>query len=263
LLTDIQSKDNPVIKKAHKLLTSSNERKNTKTFLIEGQRLCCDALESSMKIEALFFTKSAQERYGDSIECLSSVAEKSYRLTDEVFEKISDTLHPQGISCICSMPHFECDEIKHDGRYIALENISDPTNMGTILRTAEAFGFDGVIISAGSCDIYNPKVLRGSMGAVFRIPVIIPENLPELLQKCKSRGMRPMASITDGNAVSIVSVRFFRGVIMCIGNEGNGLSEETITACGERVTIPMAGGAEALNASVAASILMWEMSRGK
>lgn len=241
MLTDIQSKDNPAVKRARKLIADSNERKNTKTFFIEGQRLCCDAMESGIKIDTLFFTKEAEERYGDSVKSLSDAADKCYRLPANIFEKVSDTLHPQGISCICEMPELNFEELKHDGRYIALENISDPSNMGTILRTAEAFGFDGVVISSGSCDIYNPKVLRGSMGAIFRIPVIVTDNLPSLLTDCKSRGMRPMAAIIDSGAVNIVSVRFFRGVIMCVGNEGSGLTEDTIKACGEKVTIPMAG----------------------
>lgn len=132
-----------------------------------------------------------------------------------------------------------------------------------MLRTCEAFGFDGAILSSGCCDPYSPKVLRGAMGAVFRLPLYRTDDIVSLIRTCKSNGMRPLASVPDSQAVSITSVRFFRGVIMCIGNEGNGLSNELITACGEKITIPMAGHAESLNAATAAAILMWEMSRGK
>ncbi|MBQ6568888.1 MAG: RNA methyltransferase [Clostridia bacterium] len=262
MFTDITSKDNPTVKQAHKLLGSSHERKSTKMYVIEGQRLCGDALISKARIITLFFTEEAQQRSADLIECLECAAEASYRVTPEVFEKVSDTKHPQGICCVCAMPEPTTD-IKQEGRYIALENISDPSNLGTILRTAEAFNFDGAVISGDSCDVYNPKVLRGSMGAVFRLPIIHTDNFPAFMQECKLRGMRPIAAVPDRNAVSITSVRFFRGVLMCIGNEAQGLTEETVKSCGEKVTIPMLGRAESLNASISASILMWEMSRGK
>lgn len=263
MYTLISSKDNPTVKQAHKLLNSAHERKSKKMFIIEGQRLCGDALISGAAIDTLFFTEESQARSADLLECLAAEAENSIMLTPELFEKVSDTKHPQGICCICKIPEENTEGVKQEGRYIALENISDPSNMGTILRTAEAFGFDGAIISRDSCDVYNPKVLRGSMGAVFRLPIFYTDDFPRFMQECKGRGMRPIAAVPDRNAVNITSVRFFRGVLMCIGNEGAGLTEDTILSCGEKVTIPMAGGAESLNASISAAILMWEMSRGK
>lgn len=263
MYTLISSKDNPTVKQAHKLLGSAHERKSKRMYIIEGQRLCGDALISGAAIETLFFTEEAQARSADLIECLAAEAKNTVMLTQELFEKVSDTKTPQGICCVCKMPEDNAVEIKQDGRYIALENISDPSNMGTILRTAEALGFDGAIISTDSCDVYNPKVLRGSMGAVFRLPVFHTDDFPKFMQECKGRGMRPIAAVPDRNAVNITSVRFFKGVLMCIGNEGAGLTEDTIRSCGEKVTIPMTGRAESLNASISAAILMWEMSRGK
>ena len=149
-------------------------------------------------------------------------------------------------------------KINKKERYIALENIQDPSNMGTILRTAEAFGVHGVILSKDCCDIYSPKVVRGSMGAVFRITTVIAENFTEYIRQLTRNGINTYAS-TPHEAENIEHIDFSNGGVMLIGNEGNGLKEETIQVCLKRVKIPMTGRAESLNASAAAAILMYKL----
>ena len=144
--------------------------------------------------------------------------------------------------------------------YAGLENIQDPSNMGTILRTAEALGIDGVILSKDCCDIYSPKVVRGSMGAVFRLPVIIAEDFTEYISKLAKSNIMIYAS-TPRNAEDIESVDFSKGGVMLIGNEGNGLKDETIKACSKRVKINMKGRAESLNAAAAAAILLYRFQQ--
>ena len=142
-----------------------------------------------------------------------------------------------------------------------LEDIQDPSNLGTVLRTAEALGIGGVILTRGCCDVYSPKVLRGSMGAVFRLPMALVETMPPAVNALEHKGFVAMAAVPDREAEPITHVRFSSPSIVLVGNEGNGLKPETIRACQRRVTIPMLGRAESLNASVAASLLMWEMMR--
>ena len=154
-----------------------------------------------------------------------------------------------------------CEIIKHHRpRYIFLENVQDPSNLGAGCRSAEALGLDGLIVSGG-CDIYNPKALRAAMGSSLRMPVILTENLAGLLAKANAEGMQTLASVPRNTATDIRRVDMRGGVICCVGNEGSGLSEEVIGACKTTVVIPMNGRAESFNASAAAAILAWELIR--
>ena len=137
--------------------------------------------------------------------------------------------------------------------------MQDPGNLGTILRTAEAFGINGILLSKGCCDLYNPKVLRASMGGVFRLPLSVCEDLVQTLGEC-AHTLPVLASVVDATALSVTAAPK-SGAVAVIGNEGNGMSEAAIAACTHRVTIPMAGRAESLNASMAAGILLWELCR--
>lgn len=260
---ELTSKDNQSVKNAVKLMSDARERKKTGRFIAEGLRLCNEVLINDVEIEELFYTEDAYQKNKQDIEKLEEKAKKAYLITEEISEKISDTLSPQGIFCIGNIKENSVDteNMKIDGQYLLLESIQDPSNVGAMFRTAEALGLNGAILSADCCDIYNPKAMRASMGAVFRFPVAVVKSAPEMIKKIRSSGMRPLAAVPDSDASKITGVRFFKGVVMCIGNEGNGLTEEAIKACGERVTIPMKGRAESLNAATAAAILMWEMVR--
>lgn len=263
MAVEITSKDNQTVKDIARLMNSAKERREKGMFVAEGVRLCGEVPENGIEIEELLYTEEAYLKYTDAIDKLEKQAKKSYIITDEIAEKVSDTLSPQGVFCTGKMKQntLDIENMKIDGQFVLLENIQDPSNVGAIFRTAEAIGLNGAILSSDCCDLYNPKVMRASMGAVFRFPAAVVGDVPAFIKKVRSGGMRPLASVPDADASKITCVRFFKGVIMCIGNEGNGLTQETIAACGERVTIPMNGRAESLNAATAASIMMWEMTR--
>ena len=183
-------------------------------------------------------------------------------ISEEVAEKLSDTKNNQGIFCICKMLDKKTNigKIKYNGKYIALENVSNPSNFGAVVRTAEAVGLDGVIVSGG-CDIYNPKSQRSAMGSLFRLNIVVVDDLPQYLTQLKANGMKVYAGVPDSNALKITQADMSGGVVSIIGNEGNGITEETCSASTATVTIPMKGRAESLNAAAAASILIWEMMR--
>ena len=257
----IIGKNNEIIKDTSKLVKSSKYRKECGLFTAEGIRICCDGVLSGYTPEIFFFTEKSKEKYLSEYEKISAVSKKSIPVSQEVFEKISDTKSPQGFLCVynvldkCRIPY----TINNQGNYLALENLQDPSNLGTILRTAEALGFDGVIMSGNCCDLYSPKVVRGSMGAVFRLPTYVPEQFTEYIREITAMGIKTYAS-TPRNALCITDLNI-NGGVMLIGNEGSGLSEETLNACSCRVSIPMRGRAESLNAAAAAALLMWEMIR--
>ncbi len=183
-------------------------------------------------------------------------------ISEEVAEKLSDTKNNQGIFCICKMLDKKTNigKIKYNGKYVALENVSNPSNFGAVVRTAEAVGLDGVIVSGG-CDIYNPKSQRSAMGSLFRLNIVVVDDLPQCLTELKANGMKIYAGVPDSNALKITQADMSGGVVSIIGNEGNGITEETCNIATATVTIPMKGRAESLNAAAAASILIWEMMR--
>ncbi len=253
----ITSKDNTVIKTAAKLLTSAKYRREKGLFILDGLRLCRDAALNGFPIEQLIVGESAYNKFQDDSIFLSGKAKKSVIVPDHIISKISDTVNPQGFLCVCTIRDYEDFFVKPDGLYIALENVSDPSNLGAIARSAEAFNFDGIIVSEGGCDPYNPKALRASMGALLRIPVIVMPHFVEFISDC---GLNTYATVVDRSADSIRSANFDMGSIALIGNEANGLSEAAVAACNNKITIPMTGKAESLNAATAAAIVMWEMS---
>lgn len=256
----ITSKDNSLIKHIAKLMSSAKYRHENACFVCEGIRLCMDAVFSGAQIICFCFTEKAFEKNRENAGLICSAAKRCVELSVPLFSKLSSTDTPQGFLCIVRSEE-KSFKAEKGSCYAALERIQDPSNLGTILRTAEALGADGVILSSDCCDVYSPKVVRGSMGAVFRLPVCIVEDLTQTVWELGKKGIRTFAS-TPRNAVNINETDFSDGGVMLIGNEGNGLDDSTIDACTDRVMIPMKGRAESLNASAAASILLYKLICG-
>lgn len=257
----LTSRDNINIKNTIKLKTSAKQRRKLGMFIAEGVRICIDAMLSGAEISVFFATEKASEKYADEFSRLSQYADKTFIVTQDIFELISDTETPQGFLCTIKAldKTVEFGTIKDNGKFLALENIQDPSNLGTVLRTAEAFDVSGVILSADCCDIFSPKVVRGSMGAVFRLPFIICSSIVEFLSD--NPQLNSYAAVVNSDAELITQTEFITPCAVIIGNEGNGLQSDTINACSKKITIPMRGRAESLNASAAASIIMWEMMK--
>ncbi len=257
----LTSKDNPAVKYAVKLRKSARFRREEGRFIAEGMRICLDAVKSGAELDTLFLSEDALKKYPEQCDVLISAADKTLAVSASLFAVLSDTQTPQGALCVIKTldksSHF--DTIKISGKFLALENIQDPNNLGTVLRSAEALGVSGVILSDDCCDVYNPKVVRGSMGAVFRMPFLTVESIPAFL--ASNPGLHSYAAVVDPAAKPVTQVSFTEPCAAVIGNEGNGLRAETVAACTEAVTIPMRGKAESLNASAAATILIWEMIR--
>lgn len=258
----ITSKNNDFVKKIQKLLSSSKYRVQAEQYVIEGVRLCTDAIQSNVKIISAVFSESAADKNRELALTLEEVCESTFVFSDKLFSQVSHTKTPQGVLCICAVKTntFTFDINK---RYLALERIQDPLNMGTILRTAEALGINGVLLTNDCCDIYSPKVLRGTMGSAFRLPICFTESLRKEIKSLHQMGVRTIATVPVSSAQSIISLteNEKKSCIILIGNEGDGLSKDTINACEKQITIPMRGKAESLNASVAACIAMWEILR--
>ena len=256
---ELSSRDNALIKEMVRLTNDAKARKKSRRFVIEGARLCEDAALSGTVILAALATAEAQTRYASSWARVAETARAVYDIPHALARHLSDTDSPQGVFCLCETAAHPLFDIRSDGVYAALEDVQDPGNLGTILRTAEAFGVDGVLLSKGCCDLYNPKVLRASMGGVFRLPLAVCDDFVGTLRALGER-LPVLASVVDGAALPITEAPQ-TGACIVVGNEGNGMSEAAVAACTARVTIPMDGRAESLNASMAAGIMLWELVR--
>ncbi len=257
----ITARTNDKIKYAVRLGESASLRKEAGEFFLEGARLCSDAVQTGIGIRQAFFTAKALWKYSEYVESIIAKSDECYEISAEVSQKLSGTENPQGVFCVCkAKERNDGNCIKPNGKYIALENLQDPSNLGAICRSVEALGLDGLIVSGG-CDIYNPKALRAAMGSSLRMDVISADNLAEFILTANQKGILTLASVPRSTAEDIRTVSMNGGVICCVGNEGSGLTEEVISNCKKQVVIPMNGRAESFNASVAAAILAWELIR--
>lgn len=260
MMNRLDSVSNEKIKTAVKIASSAKTRKETGLFFLEGLRLCRDSALTGTVIRYCFVTDKAYEKFRDDAEFIFSKSRESYLISEAVAAKLSHTQTSQGFFCLCEKSDsLTFSDIDADSKYIALENIQDPANLGAICRTAEALGIKGAVLY-GCCDRYSPKSQRAAMGSLLRLPVIESEDLCSDIKKLKNMGVKVYATSPDSGAEKITEVSMEGGVICVIGNEGNGVSDEVFSLC-EKVTVPMKGNAESLNASMAAAITMWEMMR--
>lgn len=258
-MDSITSVQNLKIKEAAKLMTSAAYRRKNGLFVLEGLRLCTDVLRSGLRAETLFVTEKALNKNKEELKPLLEISENSFLINEAVANKISDTKNPQGVFLVMhTLPFSETESFPENGKVLLLENVQDPGNLGAISRTAEALGVTELIVSGG-CDIYNPKALRASMGALLRLSVRETRCIEDTIKKAETSGYRTFASTPSEDAVKITDVDFTGNVLCVIGNEAKGVTAETLHLCNKSITIPMTGRAESLNAGAAASILMWEM----
>lgn len=254
----ITSRENPLIKLVAALQVSSEKRRRNGLFVLEGLRICKDACDNGIRFDKLIVSDAAAEKYAADTEKFSLISDECYKIPDSLFKKISDTKTPQGIIAVAKMPALGSCGIDKNGKYIALENVADPSNLGAVSRTAEALGVNGIILSSDGCDPYSPKALRASMGTLLRMPVFVTESFAETL---KSTGLKRYACVVDKTAESIKEQSFENGSVVMIGNEANGLTDSAKQSADVLVTIPMTGRAESLNAAAAAAIAIWEMMK--
>ncbi len=230
---------------------SLKERKNrlsSGSFLVEGVKMVQEALASEYPLEAVLIR--------EDFSCSQDFGCPVYILSAHVFDQVCNTRTPQGIAAVLSIT----EKVPQGPRLIALDALQDPGNVGTIIRTADAAGFDGILIGAGSADVYSPRVLQATMGSVFRMGLLFPDSLPNALQSLRGKGYSIISSQLDGEPFyerSPIPPPY----VLIIGNEGNGISEAVRREATHRFRLPMRGGAESLNAAVAAGIMMYDLIR--
>lgn len=249
----IESKNNSLYKNIKKLKEKKTRMQEGK-YLIEGLRFVDEAFKSNVSIETVLYTQEFLEKHGDFL--VDKEIEDKIVLSSSLLKELSFTGTPQGIMAIVKM---ENKSLKNGDTVVLVDKVQDPGNMGTIIRTAHAIGAAGIITTKGTVDIYNDKTLRSTMGSIFYLPVIEDDNL-ELISKLKNEGYRLMVSSLQGKK-DFFEENLNGNIIVAVGNEGNGVSEEIYNLSDVKVKIPMPGNAESLNVAVATSIMLYEKIR--
>lgn len=258
---EITSKQNTYIKEYRKLTEQRKYRRQTGYFVCEGAKLAVEAVKSGCVLgENAYYTAAAVEKYP---ECISLLREscKMVQISEEVADSISDTKSPQGI--FITVRHLDkilnLSTIDSSRQFIILENLQDMGNIGTIIRSCDAFSIDGVILAGDCADVFAPKTVRSAMGSLFRLPIYCcdTEEAITLLQK---GGFTVYSAELSDRSVKLGEEKLPQKTAVVIGNEGNGVSDTVKKLCDKSLFIPISS-AESLNASVAASVIAWEMSK--
>ena len=252
----ITSRDNKYVKLTKSLHTKQGRDKES-LFMIEGYRNVRDAASKGAEIE--FVLVSDKCNYD-----LSELKKyPMFTLAPRIFDYVSDTVTPQGVLCVCKMREISFSDINlsDNSLVVVCENLQDPGNAGTIIRSADAAGAACVIMTKGSVDIYNPKITRSLMSSLFSVKVIRNKNIDSVFGFLKNNGIKSVAGALVKDSVNLFDCDMQGRCAIFIGNEGNGLTPDTIKRCDETVTIPILGGAESLNASGAATVMMYEHVR--
>lgn len=264
----ITSKSNPTVMRVRSL-TEKKYRDEYGLFRTDGVKLAAELFSHGIVPELVLFKESSKEkvlsRIGENFPDCDAVV-----LSDAVFDRVSEEKSPEGI--ICEVKHLDnhgkIATINKDTlffhvneRIILLESVRDPGNLGTVIRSAAALGANSIIISSDCADIYNPKTVRASMGAIFGINVLTTEDLARTVTELRKAGRKVFAAALDRKAMALDRVRLEEGDCFVVGNEGHGLSQAVLDVCDAKVFIPISVGAESLNAAIAASILLWEQKR--
>lgn len=278
----ITSAANKGIKNVMLLLSKAKERRKQKAFVAEGIKMFLEAPVSGISQVYLSEQLAEELETGASFDMgeekpsgkegaalsdkLYTVKQSGRALVEivktDIFNKMCDTKTPQGILCVVSMPEYHLDEMLEtdEGLFLILEDIQDPGNLGTIVRSGEGAGLSGIIMSSHTVDIFNPKTIRATMGSIYRVPFIYTDDLADAVRIVKNAGVKTYAAHLAGKTAYDME-NYCGASAFLIGNEGNGLSRETADLADLYVRIPMLGEVESLNAGVAAALFMYEAAR--
>lgn len=253
-MREISSKDNKIFRLCEQL-SHKKYRDKLGLYLIEGENLLEEAVKNGAAIKTVLMCRD----YRGS---LFGTEDKAFCLSDKLFEQLSQTETTQGIMAIVEKPELSPDRFldRGGGNFIVLDRLQDPGNIGTILRTADAAGYELAIVMKGTADVFSPKAVRAATGSLFRMPVVFMDSVDELMEFTRAAGKKLVATCFDTDRY-YYDENLKGNIALIIGNEGSGISRELIECSDLKIKIPMHGNIESLNASVAAGILMYEAVR--
>ena len=260
-MQSISSKENELIKHIKKL-KDKKERDSSNEYVIEGIKLIQEAIQENVNIKQIIVCDDCDKTESIPKDLMYEIAKYDcIYVTKKIFKYISEVQEPQGILAIIDKNNSDSEIDYTQDIIVALDDVQDPGNLGTILRTVDSIGLTQILVSKGTADSYNPKVIRSTMGAIFRIKIIECEDLEKTLKEIKKHKFKVVAtSLQTEN--TIYGIKYNKKVIV-IGNEANGVEQKIQQIADEKVKIPMLGKTESLNASVATGIVLYEYVRQK
>lgn len=257
----ITSTSNQKVRQVAQWQNKARERRKAGIFLAEGFKMFEEAPESW--IRESYVSRASMEKAKGMPFIWKKLSQTGYEIvSEEVFQKMSDTQTPQGILTVLKQPQYQLEMLlkQKDPLLAVLEDLQDPGNLGTIIRTGEGAGITGVIMSAKTVDIFNPKVIRATMGSIYRVPFVYAEDMEQTLTEMVNAGIHTYAAHLKGQQF-YDSFSYKEPTAFLIGNEGNGLRESTAEMAEHYLKIPMEGKVESLNAAIAAALLLYEAHR--
>lgn len=256
---EITNLQNPQVKAAAEL-KQKKYRYQAQKFLVEGLRGVEEAV-AAKAVESIFYTAIEDERTRELLELAAAQQVKLTCVSENVLKKIADTENPQGVVAVCTMRATALDKLLANGKMLlVLDRVGDPGNVGTMLRTADAAGMGGVVLLKGSVDVYSPKTVRSTMGALFHLPIVANVTEEEFVTRAQQAGYELLVTCLEG-ADNLYKARLKGRMAFVMGNEANGVTDTLLKAADKRVFIPMPGRAESLNVAMAAGIVMFEAIR--
>lgn len=256
----ITSISNAQVKQVCAYVQKAKERRKDRIFVVEGPKMFEEA--PAGRIYKVYATQSFCDKHTtDGMG--AKLKETGFEVvSDEVLAKMSDTKTPQGILCLVKWPEYSLEDLllRKKGVFVVLEDLQDPGNLGTIIRTGEGAGIAGVIMSGNTVDIFNPKTIRATMGSIYRVPFVYVQDMAQAIKRLKRADIAVYAAHLKGEQY-YDAFDYTKGCAFLIGNEGNGLKEETALLADTYVKIPMAGQVESLNAAIATTLFMYEAAR--
>lgn len=254
----IESKDNPKIKNALKIANDASYRRKNNVFFASSSKVVTDILRAGFSAQMIFCRQSEYDRLQNIF-----ANENVFIISPAVEDKLSEGKTEDGVYAVFEMRKQDESTLAETDRLLVLEDVQDPGNMGAIMRTALAFGFENVAVSRRCADVYSRKVIRTSMTASVKLNVLrIEEDMADFVRRLNDKGLNTVAACLEG-ARQLGAVNVGKPVALFIGNEGNGLSDGVIENCKMRLKIPMSDKIESLNAGVSAAVLMWELGKNE
>ena len=257
----ISSKDNELVKNVKKL-KDKKYRDLENVYIVEGIKMVKEAILENVSIRQIIICDDCEKSDLISKEMMYEIAKYDcIYVTNKIFKYITEVQTPQGVMAIIEKNNKDKEINYNEDIIVALDDIQDPGNLGTILRTVDSIGLSQILVSKGTADPYNPKVVRSTMGAIYRVKVIECDNLKETLKEIKKNKFKILVTSLD-DSKSVYDIKYYKKVII-IGNEANGVEEEIVKLADEKIKIPMLGKTESLNASVATGVVLYEYVRQK
>lgn len=253
----IESKDNSKVKLINSLKTKKFREKH-RLMIFEGLRATNQLIELNISLEIIAFSENAYNEFEEYRNIYKTYKDISIIIKDNVFNQMSDTVNTQGIIAVSKIPNYNLEQLlkKDNARILMFDRLQDPGNAGTLIRTADAAGFDAILSLKGTVDLYSPKVNRSAMGSNIYIPIIEIEEAD--IQKLKQNGFKILATALDESAQTYDKAIYTEKCVIVLGNEANGVSENIIAMSDQKVYIPIYGKAESLNVGIAGAIVMYK-----